>query len=265
MKRHWLGTLAGILFAGLVVVELLSREHTLLFLPAPVPSATHPIPATATASSVQCWRVVLPVLARVSPLPTPPSPTATPAAMIPVNRTPLPKPTPTHVLQTPQPPVAAPTATAQPDSAAPPPAPTATAPSGSLRERLVARARYYASIKTRYSAGNTGPTSFDCTGLVYRVFADCGALDLIGTQGEQGVHNYYTWFEARKWADSDSPKPGDLIVYGPDFAHIGIYIGDGRAISTLSDGVREHDATRLKTSTNGKVMPVIAYLHVQAN
>jgi cell wall-associated NlpC family hydrolase len=127
----------------------------------------------------------------------------------------------------------------------------------------VARARYYTTQKTRYRNGSYGPTYFDCTGLVYRVFVDCSALALIGARGEQGVENYLDWFTARQQADMEPPQPGDLIVYGPGFAHIGIYVGAGKAISTLSSGVREHSATKLRTSANGQLMPVCAYLHLK--
>jgi len=142
------------------------------------------------------------------------------------------------------------------------PAPTNSA-EATLRERIVARARYYAGTETRYRLGSTGPTFFDCTGLVYRVFKDCAALELIGAQGEQHVRSYCDWFLARKQADLQPPEPGDLIVYGADFAHIGIYVGDGRVISTLTAGVREH-AVQLRDGLNGPIMPVQAYLHLEA-
>ena len=152
----------------------------------------------------------------------------------------------------------------------PSPAPKATAvpslptPQSAIRECVLARARHYAATTTRYRLGSTGPTDFDCTGLVYRVFADCSASDLIGAQGEQLVFDYYTWFAARGLADAMAPQEGDLIVYGLDFAHVALYVGNGRAVSALLDGVREHDALRLGSSTPGEIMPVKAYLHIQA-
>jgi cell wall-associated NlpC family hydrolase len=133
-----------------------------------------------------------------------------------------------------------------------------------MRECVLARARQYTTIPTQYRLGSTGPTDFDCTGLVYRVFTDCSANDLIGAQGEQLVFDYYTWFAARGLADAIPPQEGDLIVYGLDFAHVAIYVGNGRAISALLDGVREHDAVRLGSGTSGEIMPVKAYLHIQA-
>ena len=35
------------------------------------------------------------------------------------------------------------------------------------------------------------------------------------------------------------PKPGDLVIWGGG-SHVGIYIGHGKAISTLTSGVRVH-------------------------
>ena len=136
-------------------------------------------------------------------------------------------------------------------------------PRPSPRECIVARARYYANTVTHYRAGNTGPQYFDCTGFVYRVFADCELTELIGVAGEQAVSDYYQWFVARGQADALPPKLGDLIVYGPDWAHVAIYVGDGRAISALMDGIREHDAVHLRSGSAGEMMPVRAYLHLQ--
>lgn len=195
-----------------------------------------------------------------TPTEVPPTPTITP--------TPLPSPTPTETpippTPTPEPP---PPTEAPPPATAPEPAEQAPAPAqetqAGLRERIVAAARRYAEAKTKYRSGHTGPELFDCTGLVYRVFADCGAEDAIGARGEQGVRNYHQWFLKRNRADLEEPKMGDLIIYG-NYVHIGIYIGNGRAISTLSAGVREHDAFRLRNGNGGPVMAVKAYLHIEA-
>jgi cell wall-associated NlpC family hydrolase len=95
------------------------------------------------------------------------------------------------------------------------------------------------------------------------VFADCGASESIGAQGEQPVRTYYDWFSAQGRADALPPQPGDLVVYGPGFAHIAIYVGGDRAISALSDGIGEHHATELHSAPGGELMPVEGYLHVE--
>jgi len=98
---------------------------------------------------------------------------------------------------------------------------------------------------------------------VYRVFDDCSATDLIGATGEQPVRAYYDWFAATGEADAIPPQLGDLIVYGEDFGHVAIYIGEDKAISALLEGVREHDAVMLGSGSPGERMPVKAYLHIQ--
>ncbi len=132
-----------------------------------------------------------------------------------------------------------------------------------VRQCVLDRARHYAANHTLYRLGHAGPTFFDCTGLVYRVFADCSAADLIGATGEQPVRAYYDWFAAIGEADAIPPQPGDLIVYGEDFRHVAIYTGDGKAISALLEGVREHDAVIVGSGSPGERMPVKAYLHIQ--
>lgn len=99
----------------------------------------------------------------------------------------------------------------------------------------------------------TGMKSFDCSGLVYRVYQMNGLLDRIGG-GRKTARGYYDWFRKRGLASKGNPKVGDLIIYG-NSTHIGIYIGDGQAISTLTSGVKRHGAKSLTTRFT-------AYLHV---
>lgn len=140
---------------------------------------------------------------------------------------------------------------------------TAISSGPTVRRCVTSRSLHYAASDTLYRPGHAGPTHFDCTGLVYRVFADCSATDLIGAEGEQPVRAYYDWFAAMGEADAIPPQQGDLIVYGRSFAHVAIYIGDGRAVSALLEGVREHDATELRSGSAGERMAVKAYLHIQ--
>jgi cell wall-associated NlpC family hydrolase len=213
--------------------------------PGPAPPETNP---TVSATAVPT----------VTAGPTALAPLATLTAASALTATPQPTvmPSPTELV-----PVASPTAQGARLTLVPSPKPSATALS--MRDRIVSRARYYANQPTQYRAGASGPVEFDCTGLVYRVFADCSAEELVGAHGEEPVRGYYDWFNARGLADTATPGLGDLVIYGPDWTHVAIYIGDGRAISTLMAGVREHSATSLR-NTNGERMPVVAYLHIQA-
>jgi cell wall-associated NlpC family hydrolase len=77
-----------------------------------------------------------------------------------------------------------------------------------------------------------GPDKFDCVGYVWFVYNQNGLKDKIG--GYRGVGGYFKWFKDRGLVTTDMTKanPGDLIVWGRN-EHIGMYLGDGMAISAL--------------------------------
>ncbi|HUG48136.1 MAG TPA: NlpC/P60 family protein [Candidatus Limnocylindria bacterium] len=106
----------------------------------------------------------------------------------------------------------------------------------------------------RYSWGATGMRRYDCSGLVYRVFERNGLLNRIGG-GRKTAAGYYKWFRDRGLV-TRSPRKGDLVVWGRG-RHIGIYIGDGRAISALTTtGVSRH-------AVKGLTVGFTAYLRVK--
>ncbi len=84
-----------------------------------------------------------------------------------------------------------------------------------------------------------GPNKFDCVGYVWWIFAQNGLKDRIG--GYRGVKSYYNWFRTRGLVSKTNPRVGDLVIWG-DFKHVGMYIGDGKAISALVKpyGVKIH-------------------------
>jgi len=108
-----------------------------------------------------------------------------------------------------------------------------------------------------------GPRAFDCSGLVYYVFRKTGNLSRIG--GRRSAAGYSSWFRARGLASRTGGRPGDLVVWGGG-SHVGIYLGHGKAISTLTNGVRIHGiyAVRarftafLHTGISGKAAQAIA-------
>ena len=66
----------------------------------------------------------------------------------------------------------------------------------------------------------------------------------------------YRWYKAHHLAESlDPPKVSDLVIWGRG-SHIGIYIGHGKAISTLRGGVRIH-------RVNAVTARFTAYLHTR--
>ena len=76
----------------------------------------------------------------------------------------------------------------------------------------------------------TGPNKFDCVGFVWYIFHENTLQSHIG--GYRGVKAYYAWFKERGLVSQDNPEPGDLVIWGK-FQHIGMYIGNGMAISAL--------------------------------
>lgn len=97
----------------------------------------------------------------------------------------------------------------------------------------------------RYKWAATGMRRYDCSGLVYRVFERNGLLKRIG--GRRTAKGYYNWFRDRGLVTRSNPRKGDLVVWGKG-KHIGIYIGNGRAISALTSGVSRHGITGLNVS-----------------
>jgi peptidoglycan DL-endopeptidase CwlO len=99
-----------------------------------------------------------------------------------------------------------------------------------------------------------GPSAFDCIGLVYYTYKRAGLLSKIGGQ-YRSVRGLWNWFAARGRASRTNPRRGDLVVWGGG-KHIGIYLGKGRAISTLVRGVRIHGVHEVN-------LPFSTYLHVR--
>jgi cell wall-associated NlpC family hydrolase len=104
-----------------------------------------------------------------------------------------------------------------------------------------------------YRWGAIGLRRYDCSGLVYRTFEEKGLLNKIGGSRKTAT-GYYKWFKERGLASRYNPRRGDLVVWGSG-AHIGIYIGNGMAISALTNGVRKHGIYALTNRFT-------AYLHV---
>lgn len=86
--------------------------------------------------------------------------------------------------------------------------------------------------------GAVGPRVFDCSGFVYFVYRKTGHLPSIGGS-RMTATGYLAWFRRRGLVSRTNGKVGDLVVWGGG-SHIGIYLGNGRAISTLTNGVHIH-------------------------
>ena len=143
-----------------------------------------------------------------------PRPAAAPAA--------TPKPTPKP---TPRP-------TAKP--AAPKP-PATVAVNASLRAKIVAIA--LAQRGKRYVAGGSGPSTFDCSGLVQYAYRVAGVSSRLG--GGHSALGIYLWGRSHGLTSRSNPRVGDVVVYGGG-SHVAIYIGNGRVVSALNpaQGIR---------------------------
>ena len=112
-------------------------------------------------------------------------------------------------------------------------------------EKVVATAK--AQLGDKWLLRGKGPDRFDCSGLVWYAFHQNELHDRIG--GYRSVAGYFTYFKNLGLVSKTNPRIGDLVVWGAN-QHIGIYIGDGKAISTLT------------TKSGVSIHPVKGYLGV---
>lgn len=101
--------------------------------------------------------------------------------------------------------------------------------------------------------GAAGPSVFDCSGLVIYAFRMAGIVRIVGSSHEVSAFALYARFRALGLASQTNGRPGDLVIWGGG-THVGIYLGNGMAISTLVSGVRIHGIRALTT-------PFTAFLH----
>jgi cell wall-associated NlpC family hydrolase len=132
-------------------------------------------------------------------------------------------------------------------------APVAAAAPTTEYEKVFATAKAQLGDKWEYRA--RGPSRFDCSGLMFYAFDQNGLKLKIG--GYRSVGGYYRWFKEQGKVSKTNPQLGDLVVWG-DNQHIGMYIGDGMAISTLTTrhGVTIHPVRGYLG------VPFKAFLHV---
>jgi len=110
--------------------------------------------------------------------------------------------------------------------------------------------------------GAIGPTAFDCSGLVRYAYTKAGEGRAIRAGSLGSARSIYLYFRSLGRASRTNPMIGDLVVWGAG-THIGIYIGHGKAISTLIDGVSIHGVfavtarftAYLHTGMSGRMVP----------
>lgn len=101
-------------------------------------------------------------------------------------------------------------------------------PASSTRaEEAVAAAR--SAIGAPYAWGSTGPSSFDCSGLMYWSYQHAGITLPRTSQGQ---------LHAGARIPLDQARPGDLVIYRGDASHVGMYVGGGEVIHAPYPGAR---------------------------
>jgi peptidoglycan DL-endopeptidase CwlO len=102
--------------------------------------------------------------------------------------------------------------------------PTYTGPTGSQADKAVAFA--YAQLGKPYVYGATGPSSYDCSGLVQAAWAAAGVAIPRTT--------FEDWDDLQHIPVSEM-VPGDLIIYDGE-GHVAMYVGDGYIIDAPHTG-----------------------------
>ena len=152
---------------------------------------------------------------------------------------------------------AAPTTAATPSTSEPIPATTTTRTTTPARTTVTQAAQVIAIAKSKLGRpwvyGAAGPSVFDCSGLVIYAFRMTGIARIVGSSHEVSAFALYARFRALGLASQTNGRPGDLVIWGGG-THVGIYLGNGMAISTLVNGVRIHGIRALTT-------PFTAFLH----
>jgi cell wall-associated NlpC family hydrolase len=111
----------------------------------------------------------------------------------------------------------------------------------SERDRVILFARSH--IGARFRMGTEGMRTFDCSGLVFRVYTQARLINRIGGRRLLST-GYFKWFKQRGLVSRSNGKPGDLVwwTHRGRIEHIGLYVGNGKAISALLNpwGVKKH-------------------------
>ncbi|WP_137148261.1 peptidoglycan hydrolase RipC [Mycolicibacterium sp. CR10] len=100
------------------------------------------------------------------------------------------------------------------------------APPGSPASTTVIQAAL-SRIGSPYSWGGSGPSAFDCSGLVMWSFQQAG-ISL--------PHSSQALAQGGQPVSTDQMQPGDLVTYYSDASHVGIYIGDGMMVHASTYG-----------------------------
>ena len=79
-----------------------------------------------------------------------------------------------------------------------------------------------------YTWGGSGPSAFDCSGLVRWAFQQAGVFL---------PHSSYALAAGGQPVSVDQMQPGDVVAQYSDASHVGIYIGDGMMVHASTYGI----------------------------
>ena len=83
-------------------------------------------------------------------------------------------------------------------------------------------------IGSPYSWGATGPSAFDCSGLMYWAYQQ---------QGKTIPRTSSAQIAGGQSVSINDLQPGDIVGYYPGVTHVGMYIGDGKVVHAPDYGI----------------------------
>ncbi|MFE4638784.1 NlpC/P60 family protein [Streptomyces sp. NPDC056773] len=103
----------------------------------------------------------------------------------------------------------------------------ASGPSSGRAMTAVMAAR--SAVGRPYVWGSTGPSGFDCSGLMVWSYRQAGVALPRTSQAQRHAGRRVSLSEAR---------PGDLVTYRSDASHVGMYVGNGQVVHAPYPGAR---------------------------
>ncbi|MBZ9595463.1 MULTISPECIES: C40 family peptidase [Streptomyces] len=105
--------------------------------------------------------------------------------------------------------------------------PMGDGPSSGRAAAAVMAAR--AAVGRPYVWGSTGPSGFDCSGLMVWSYRQAGVSLPRTSQAQRHAGRQVPLSQAR---------PGDLVTYRSDASHVGMYVGNGQVVHAPYPGAR---------------------------
>ncbi|MFE2284991.1 NlpC/P60 family protein [Streptomyces sp. NPDC059443] len=115
----------------------------------------------------------------------------------------------------------------RPDALPEPDLSTSLGPSSGRAATAVMAAR--SAVGRPYVWGSTGPSGFDCSGLMVWSYRQAGVALPRTSQAQRYAGRQVPLSEAR---------PGDLVTYRSDASHVGMYVGNGQVVHAPYPGAR---------------------------